>query len=281
MEIGLKRIMMDVDVAKLAEVALRPNGQVKLSQLLHIAGVIGRRDPLTELQQRILAAAIFLIHPALQEEAPQAYYTMKTGEFLKLCDAGKENVFEYLTHEIEKLSCKGLWLHDEAKRSLIRTLWFQAIELTDREITFEFTAGILAMIATIPPEAIEEKMLKGIQYKGKHTLNVFEIIWVGRDAGVIERSIPEIMRLLSLEHTRYSYGQLKLRVLEPSLREIYEWDDAIFVQFGPVASGRRAEGFWFKVTTGEAAKALRRKEPEVRIAPPGAKFAEDFTEQAE
>ena len=264
MEIGLKRILTDVDVARLAEVVLHPNGQVKLSQLIRIAGIIGRRDPLTELQQRILTAAIFLIHPAMEAEALQTSYTMKTGEFLKLCDVGPENVFDYLAHELEKLSRKGLWLHNEAERRLIRTLWFQAIELSDKEITFQFTSGILAVIAAIPPEAIEERMLKGIQYKGKHTLSVFAILWPIRDAGAVEHSIPELMRLLSLEHTRYSYGQLKLRVIEPSLREIYEWDDAIFVRFGPAFSGRRAEAIWFDVTTGKTAKGLRQQESEVR-----------------
>ena len=268
MDIALRRLLTDVDVAKLADAALRPKGQVKLSQLIRIAGVTGRRDPLSELQQRILTAAIFLIHPILQGETPQTAYTMKVRDFLKLCDAGQDNVFEYLAYELEKMSRKGLWLHDEAKRRLIRTLWFQSIEYTEQEIIFQFTTGILAVIAAIPPEAIEAQMLKGMQYKGKHTLNVFEIIWPGRDAGVIERSIPELMRLLSLEHTRYSYGQLKLRVIEPSLREIYEWDDAIFVQFGPVVSSRRAEGIWFDVTTGEKAKALRQQEPEIRFTTP-------------
>lgn len=270
MEIGLKRTTTDVDVAKLADAALRPQGQSKLSQLIRIAGATGRRDPLSDLQQRILTAAIFLVQPARQLEPEQTVYTMRTGDFLALCDAGPGDVFACLARELEKMSRKGLWLHDATKRRLIRTLWFQAIELNEREITFQFTDKVRELIAAIPPEIIETRVLKGIQYKGKHTLNVFEIIWNIRDAGVVERSIPEIMRLLSLEHTRYSYGQLKLRVLEPSLHEIYEWDDAIFVQFGPVVSGRRAEGFWFEVTTGEAAKSLRQTEPEVRITPPEA-----------
>jgi hypothetical protein len=85
---------------------------------------------------------------------------------------------------------------------------------------------------------------------------------------VVEYSIPELMKLLALEHTRYSYGQLKLRVLEPSLQEIYDWDREIFVRFGPTFSGRRVEGVWFEVTTGKAAAALRDKEPEFRFAPP-------------
>ncbi|MGL5512476.1 MAG: hypothetical protein ACRDBM_04445, partial [Sporomusa sp.] len=72
---------------------------------------------------------------------------------------------------------------------------------------------------------------------------------------------------LSLEHTRYSYGQLKLRVLEPSLQEIYDWDDAIFVCFRPTFSGRRVEGISFSVITGEQAKKLREKEPKFKFAP--------------
>ena len=274
MDIALKRTVTEVKIARLAEAALQPKGQAKLSQLIRIAGVTGRRDPLSEFQQKILTAAIFRVHPALTAAQPQAAYTMKTGEFLQLCDCGGEDVFAYLAHELEKLSRKGLWLHDAAKRRLTRTLWFQSIELSETDITFQFTSGILTVIAAIPPAAVEERILKGIQYKGKHTLKVFDIIWPGRDSGVSERSIPELMRLLSLEHTRYSYGQLKLRVLEPSLREIYEWDEAVFVRFGPVVSGRRAEGIWFEVTTGEAAKALRQAEPEIRFAaerplPPG------------
>ena len=96
MEIRLKRNLTNVDIVKLAEVALRTKGQTKLNQLIRLAGVTGRRDPLTELQQRILTAAIFLIHPELKDEAPQTTHTMKTGELLKLCDSGQENIFDYL-----------------------------------------------------------------------------------------------------------------------------------------------------------------------------------------
>ncbi len=92
---------------------------------------------------------------------------------------------------------------------------------------------------------------------------------------MVEYGIPELMKLLSLEHTRYSYGQLRLRVLEPSLQEIYDWDDEIFVRFGPTFSGRRAEGVWFEVTTGKAARELRAQEPEFKFAPPEDKPAKD------
>ncbi|WP_371379998.1 replication initiation protein [Sporomusa aerivorans] len=96
-------------------------------------------------------------------------------------------------------------------------------------------------------------------YRGKYTRTIFEIITSSQATGVTEYSISELMELLSLEHTRYSYGQLKLRVLEPSLQEIYDHDDAIFVEFGPAFSGRRVNDIWFKVTMGEKARALRKK----------------------
>jgi C_GCAxxG_C_C family probable redox protein len=116
-------------------------------------------------------------------------------------------------------------------------------------------------------------LVKGLQYRGKHTLAVFELIWPRRGQGVTECSIPQLMQQLSLAHTRYSYGQLKLRVLEPAFTEIYAWDQALSVRFGPTFSGRRVQGVWFEVTTGESARELRAREPDFKVAQPEQKPA--------
>jgi hypothetical protein len=269
MEIGLKRSTPDLEGDKLAAAALRPGGQgIRPNQLLRAAGLTGRRDPLGEWQQKILTAAIALIHAAGRPDPSRTDYRMKTGELLALCDGAPEDIYAFLAGEIEKLAKKGVWLHDGKTGTLTRSQWFQAIAFDGREVVFRFAAPVMALIASIEPGDVEHRLVKGIQYKGKHTMAVFDIIWAGKSAGVVEYGIPELMRLLSLEHTRYSYGQLRLRVLEPSLQEIYDWDEEIFVRFGPTFSGRRAEGVWFEVTTGKAARELRAKEPEFKFAPP-------------
>jgi len=111
-------------------------------------------------------------------------------------------------------------------------------------------------------------LVKELQYKGKHTLAVFQLVWPRRGQGVTECSIPDLMQRLSLSHTRYSYGQLKLRVLEPAFSEIYAWDEALSVRFGPSFSGRRVAGVWFEVTAGDEARLLRAKEPGFKISQP-------------
>lgn len=269
MEISLRRQPAELSAEKLAAAALRPGGQeVRPNQLLRAAGLTGRRDPLTELQQKILTAAIALIHACGKPDATRTAYTMKIGDFLTLCGGGSDDSYAFLTGEIEKLVKKGVWLHDEQAETLTRTQWFQSISFGGGDIVFQFAAPVLALIAATEPGDTEYQLVKGIQYKGKHTRAVFEIIWAGRSAGVVEYSIPELMKMLTLEHTRYSYGQLRLRVLEPSLQEIYDWDEEIAVRFGPTFSGRRVEGVWFEVMTGNEARELRKKEPQFRFAPP-------------
>lgn len=281
MVISLKRKTPPLTVEQLAGAALRPNGQAKLNQLLRINGITGRRDSLTELQQKILSAALSLVPTSGRPAASQPVYKMKMNDFLLLCDIEQQDAYISLVGEIEKLSRKGLWLHDEVNQRLTRTLWFQAIEFAGREITFQFTAGILAVIAAVKSEEIERQLVKGIQYKGKHTMAVYEIIMAGKAGEITEYSIPELMEKLSLENTRYSYGQLKLRVLEPALQEIYDCDDAIYVRFGPAFSGRRAEGIRFEVTTGAAATELRSREPEFKFAPPVGKAKATAAESRE
>lgn len=117
-------------------------------------------------------------------------------------------------------------------------------------------------------------LVKERQYKGKHTLALFRLVWPRRGQGVTECSIPELMQHLSLSHTRYSYGQLKLRVLEPAFTEIYDWDEELSVRFGPTFSGRRVEGVWFDVTVGDEARVMRAREPAFRVALPDQKPVE-------
>ncbi len=254
---------------KLFTAVFSPEGFLaKPNQLIRLDGIIGRRDPLTELQQRIITAVISLRHKTVPFEPQQTIYKMAFGEFLTVCDIQQTDISLHLTNEIEKILKKGIFLYDENSKKLIRTSWFQAIEYDEQEITFQFAEKMLPLISKFVPDDTEYELAKRLQYKGKHTLAVYDIIWPWRDKGVTELSIPELMQQLSLEHTRYSYGQLKLRVLEPSLEEIYAWDDAIFVRFGPTFSGRRVEGVWFEVTVGDKARKMREKEPEFKFSSP-------------
>jgi plasmid replication initiation protein len=276
MDITIEKITAAFEFEKLVNAALNPEGWVtKPNQLIRAEGIVGRRDPLTELQQKILVAAISLIHTTGELDPARTKYKMEFSEFLKICDVKQENVYTYLTNEIEKMLRKGVSLYNEKNKTLIRTLWFQAIEYADKEVTFQFTERILPIVLNLDSGYTEYQLARGLKYKGKHTAAVFEIIWSWKDKGVTEYSIPRLMQQLSLEHTRYSYGQLRLRVLEPSLEEIYDWDDTIFVRFGPTFSGRRVEGVWFEVTTGEKAKQLREKEPDFKFALPEQKPVKD------
>lgn len=275
---NIDKVMPILEIEKLVNAAIRPDDLVtKPNQFIKMKRIVGRRDPLTELQQKIVIAAISLIDKVREADPNQTACKMEMNEFLKICDLSHEHtMYNHLTGQIEKMLTKGVSLYDESNKKLIRTVWFQAIEYTDREIIFQFAEKALPVILHFAHRDAEHRLVKELQYKGKHTLAVFGIIWEGKDKGVVEYTIPQLMQLLSLEHTRYSYGQLKLRVLEPALEEIYAWDDTIFVRFGPTFSGRRVEGIWFEVTTGEAAKELRKKEPEFKFALPEQKPTKEF-----
>ncbi|GFE59884.1 replication initiation protein [Geobacter sp. AOG2] len=245
----------------------------KSNKLIKVEGMVGYPDPLTEVQQKILTAAIALIHAAGETDPSQTSYSMEVGRFMEMCAPGHDNPSLPSADEIEKILKKGLWLVDKNKRMLTRTAWFQSIEYAGGRIVFQFAEKILPLILKFVPDDDEYSQVKGIQYKGRHTLAVFNMIWHWRGRGVTEYSISQLMEQLALEHTRYSYGQLKLRVLEPSFAEIYAWDDSIFIRFGPTFSGRRVESVWFEVTVGEKARELRKKEPEFKVAQPGEKPA--------
>ena len=265
----------DLNFTQMAKTALYSgDATIKANQRIKIGDMIGRRDSLTEIQQKILIAVISLIHQSGEIDAHRTSYMLGYPEVVTLLDGNQENCRSYLINEIEKLGRKGIWLYDEVNKQLTRILWFQSIAITDREIAFQFTEGILPVILALAPTDAELQLVKGLGYKGKHTLAVFDIIWQWRNQGLMEYSIVQLMQQLSLEHTRYSYGQLKLRVLEPALEEIYAWDDAIFVRFGPTFSGRRVEGVWFEVIIGETAKQLRKEQPEFKFLSPEEKLVQ-------
>ncbi|SDE43027.1 hypothetical protein SPACI_005640 [Sporomusa acidovorans DSM 3132] len=267
--IFLRRVKADIDVENLASAVVHPEGRAaRFRRLIRIGDAIGYSDSLTQLQQKILSTAISVIYSSGDFGAARTVCKIHINQFLELCNIKQDNMHHKLLGEIEKVASKGIWLYEKRHKRLIRTQWFQTIGYADGEITFQFTSKILELVAAIEPNDVDRLLIKGIQYRGKYTRAIFEIISSSNAKGVTEYSISELMRLLSLEHTRYSYGQLKLRVLEPSLQEIYDIDDSIFVQFGPTFSGRRVEEVWFKVTTGEEARKLREKEPKFKFASP-------------
>ena len=269
MAIDMKKVPETFNGEQFVSVALYPEGlTTNPNKSISVENVIGRRDPLTELQQKMLTAAISQLQVSKTSESIQAECRMPISDFLEVCDLDTNRLYASLVNELEKVSTKGVWLYEKNSQRLFRTQWFQSIEYTEEKITFQFTDKILRLVETMDSNDFECQLIKGIQYRGKHTLAVFDIIWSSKDNGITEYTISELMRLLSLEHTRYSYGQLRLRVLEPSLQEIYDWDKAIFVRFGPTFSGRRVEGIWFQVIIGEEARKLRAKEPEFKFALP-------------
>lgn len=269
MAIDMKKVPETFNGEQFVSVALYPEGlTTNPNKSISVENVIGRRDPLTELQQKMLTAAISQLQVSKTSESIQAECRMPISDFLEVCDLDTNRLYASLVNELEKVSTKGVWLYEKNSQRLFRTQWFQSIEYTEEKITFQFTDKILRLVETMDSNDFECQLIKGIQYRGKHTLAVFDIIWSSKDNGITEYTISELMRRLSLEHTRYSYGQLRLRVLEPSLQEIYDWDKAIFVRFGPTFSGRRVEGIWFQVIIGEEARKLRAKEPEFKFALP-------------
>lgn len=257
------------DIEKFVQAALQPEGITnKPNKSISVGNVVGRRDPLTELQQKMLTAAIAQLQVAKASESSPTECWLPISDLLEICELGADSSAAFLVNELEKISTKGVWLYEQDSRRLVRTQWFQSIEYMEKTLTFRFTDKILHLFSTMDPNDFECQLIKGIQYRGKHTLAVFDIIWSSKANEITEYTITELMKLLSLEHTRYSYGQLKLRVLEPSIQEIYDWDKAIFVRFGPTFSGRRAEGIWFQVIKGQEAEKMREKEPEFKFALP-------------
>ncbi|QEM67459.1 replication initiation protein [Geobacter sp. FeAm09] len=269
MGIYLKRTAPDPDFDRFMACFLHPEGAAaKPNRVIAVEGVTGHPDPLTEVQQKIITAAISLMHATGDADPRQTSYAMEIGSFMEACAADREAPYASAADEIEKILKKGVWLVDKSRKSLTRTAWFQSIEYAGGKIVFQFADKILPLVLRFVPGAADGNLVKGIQYKGRHTLAVFNVIWPWRGKGVTEYSISHLMQQLALEHTRYSYGQLKLRVLEPSFEEIYAWDDAIFIRFGPTFSGRRVESVWFEVTAGDEARQLREKEPAFKMALP-------------
>lgn len=274
MGIYLKRTAPDPDFDRFMASFLSPEGlAAKPNKLIAVEGIVGRPDPLTEVQQKIITAAISLVHATGEIDPRRTSYSMEIGEFMEACAFGRDDLYAASAEEIEKILKKGVWLVDKNRKVLTRTAWFQSVEYASGKIVFQFAEKVLPLVLRFVPDAAEYNPVKGIQYKGRHTLAVFNAIWPWRGKGVTEYSISHLMQQLALEHTRYSYGQLKLRVLEPAFEEIYAWDDAIFIRFGPTFSGRRVESVWFEVTVGEEARKLRMQEPEFRMALPEEKPA--------
>jgi plasmid replication initiation protein len=272
MSIYLKRKIVSQEFTRLLTAFHGVEGAAaKPHKSIRIEGMVGHLDPLTEIQQKVLTAVISLANGTL--ELYRTDYMLGVEQFITLCACDRDNPYESLLNETGKLLKKGIWMFDESKQTVVRTTWFQSIEFVGGKVVFQFAEKALPLIFRLASDNPDYDLVKGIQYKGKHTLAVFSMVWPYRSKGVIEYSIPHLMQQLSLEHTRYSYGQLKLRILEPAFKEIYTRDEAIFVQFGPTFSGRKVEGVWFEVTVGERARELRRLAPEFRIAHPEQKPA--------
>ena len=92
----------DAEFEKITAAALHPNGVLsRTNQLLQAGGLVGRRDPLSELQQQLIIAAIARIDHPLDFDRQRSTGKMPWRDFLALC-AGETADATVLTGEIEK-----------------------------------------------------------------------------------------------------------------------------------------------------------------------------------
>jgi len=238
---------------------LKDNAIIKKSNtIVRVEYPVLGRDPLTNIQQKIIMAAISLILKNEKGDHKQTAYSVSVQEFIELCGIDRKSIYNDIKEELSTVRGKGIQVKKIEKDHKTGELyevdddvnWFQKISYIKRkgQITFKFTEDILDYLTN--GHYTWYYLKTAARLKGKYTPVLYEILRSWRKQGKVTYSLSHLKKLLGMQADEYhEYGQLNLRVLKPAITEINEKDNDITVSFKPNKDGKKVIGVTFNIKT--------------------------------
>lgn len=233
----------------------------KANEIIRVENPVTEKDSLNALQQKLIMAAISLIHREKKEAVQNVRYEIKVKDFMALAGIERNSTYEDLRDETERLRGKGLKLVEQKEDGATEYLsvnWFQSIRYRPKHgtIVFKFSEDILPYL--LEHSGYTWYYLKaGMALKGKHALALYEILRSWQRQGEVTYSIEPLKKMLGIEENEYTqYAQLKLRAIKPAVTEINAKVEDMYVKFSEIKEGRKVVKLNFEINSTKPGQAI-------------------------
>ena len=223
---------------------------------------------LTLAEQRVLLSAIAQIGKG-DEPTDHEVYTVTADALLEVSGSSAQQAYKELADAAHRLYRREVRIEGGAngddlgpedkkgvRRRITMTRWVQTIGYVQDEgrVEIRFSHDILPYLSMLQREFTSYKLRHVATMRSTHGVRLYELLSQWRQAGEREIKIDEIRSMFGVTGQYKSIKDLKVRVIEPAVRDINECSD-LKVQWGQRKAGRRVVALQFRFAPKKEVKA--------------------------
>lgn len=180
-------------------------------------------------EKRLIAACIAQIKSDSPVPAPgdraRKTYTVTAADYAELYDVSRDTAYDQMRANQKTLWGREIQTIKPNGKEGRKVRWVQEIAYNDGEasVTLMWSDAVCAALYGLSTEFTTYKLKHAARFTTKYAWTLFELLAMWRKAGRFSIDVDSFRDKMEVSATaRANYKELRVRVIEPSLREIRE-----------------------------------------------------------
>lgn len=208
---------------------------------------------LTIAEQRVLLAAIAQINKG-DEPTDQVMYTVTAEALADQTGTTLQRSYKELADAAHRLYRREVRIEhgpngeaDGPQGDVTMTRWVQSVRYLKSEgrVALRFSRDILPYLSQLRREFTTYRLRHVATMRSTHGVRLYELLQQYRQLGERELELGELRRMFGVEGRYPSIKDLKVRVVEPAIRDVNECSD-LHVDWDQRKAGRRVVALRFR-----------------------------------
>ena len=211
-------------------------------------------------EQRLIMLAIITARESGQGITADSKLEIHASDYASRFDVSNEGAYWALKNAVLNLFERQFSFKEADKKGNIGTVksrWVSRIKYIDTTATLEvtFAPDVVPLITRLEQHFTSYQLKQVTQLKSKYSIRLYELLIAWREVGKMPQiELSDFREKLGIDADEYvRMSDFKIRVLEPSIKQINEHTD-IIVTYEQHKKGRTITGFSFRFKQKQQAK---------------------------
>lgn len=216
-------------------------------------------------EQRLIMLAIITARESGQGITADSKLEIHASDYASRFDVSNEGAYWALKNAVLNLFERQFSFKEADKKGNIGTVksrWVSRIKYIDTTATLEvtFAPDVVPLITRLEQHFTSYQLKQVTQLKSKYSIRLYELLIAWREVGKMPQiELSDFREKLGIDADEYvRMSDFKIRVLEPSIKQINEHTD-IIVTYEQHKKGRTITGFSFRFKQKQQAKKIESK----------------------
>jgi plasmid replication initiation protein len=211
---------------------------------------------LTLVEQRLMLFCISKLNP----QKPEQKQTIRVSEFLQqFQDMDKKSVYYQLQKAIDDIYERSIKVKDPKRTKEFR--WIQSKEYFSDKATaiIEFSNAVMPYLCQLEKQFTQYQLRNISAFKRTYSIRLYELLTQYRTLKKRLITVSDLRNLLLLDQKFSVWGELKRKVIDPSIEEINSKSD-LKIEYIMLKTGRAVTSIEFFITINEQIDMFEQQE---------------------